>query len=164
MSTTTEQWLAVPGYEGYLVSDDGRVWARDLGRCLIPHASPKGYSLVTLSRQGERRKVRVHRLVLAAFIGPCPPGHVACHGDGNPANNHLSNLRYGTYTDNALDTVRHGRHAHARKTHCPQGHAYTAENTRIETDGSRRCRTCQAAIEQRRGVRSHHRPTFATAS
>jgi len=41
----------------------------------------------------------------------------------------------------------------ATKTHCPQGHAYDAENTRINKAGSRECRACgrnRAAAAYRR--------------
>ena len=33
----------------------------------------------------------------------------------------------------------------ASKTHCPQGHAYTTENTYTYPAGNRSCRTCQRA-------------------
>lgn len=38
------------------------------------------------------------------------------------------------------------------KTHCPQGHPYDETNTRVERDGSRKCRTCgrKRAQERRR--------------
>lgn len=29
------------------------------------------------------------------------------------------------------------------KTHCPRGHLYNQENTHVDTNGSRRCKTCQ---------------------
>lgn len=32
-------------------------------------------------------------------------------------------------------------HHNSKKTHCPEGHEYTKENTRIDR-GSRACRTC----------------------
>ena len=51
--------------------------------------------------------MKVHRLVLLAFIGEA--SSMCCHEDGNPLNNHLSNLRYGTAQDNADDRSRHGR-------------------------------------------------------
>jgi hypothetical protein len=41
----------------------------------------------------------------------------------------------------ALQNAVHGEH-HRRKTHCPHGHEYTPENTKITTTGARRCRTC----------------------
>jgi hypothetical protein len=56
----------------------------------------------------------VHVLVLETFVGPCPTGKQACHWDGNPANNRLGNLRWGTLSDNTLDRLRHGNHNWAK--------------------------------------------------
>lgn len=39
------------------------------------------------------------------------------------------------------------------KTHCPQGHEYTPENTKV-AKGRRYCRTCLRAVEKRRYERS----------
>jgi hypothetical protein len=36
-----------------------------------------------------------------------------------------------------------GVNQQTKKTHCPQGHAYTKENTLIQKDGSRVCRQCR---------------------
>lgn len=36
------------------------------------------------------------------------------------------------------------------KTHCPQNHPYTEENTYYDRDGSRNCRTCVLARQRRR--------------
>lgn len=133
---SVERWLPVVSYEGrYEVSDHGRVrsldrdvvvmtrWgfpvARRLpGRMLNPHRTPvqgkyrKGelaYSCVSLSRHGSAKQCRVHRLVLAAFVGPCPEGHEGAHGDGDTSNNRLSNLTWKTPAANSADRVRHGR-------------------------------------------------------
>lgn len=40
--------------------------------------------------------------------GARPTGHHGCHNDGNPNNNKLSNLRWATPKENALDRIRHG--------------------------------------------------------
>ena len=42
----------------------------------------------------------------------------------------------------ASENTRRQDHAERRVTHCPQGHEYTDENTRITKDGKRKCRTC----------------------
>lgn len=41
------------------------------------------------------------------------------------------------------------RYRDAPATHCPNGHEYTPESTRIEPDGGRRCRVCLRATYKR---------------
>lgn len=50
----------------------------------------------------------VHRLVLEAFVGPCPEGMEGCHIDGDGTNNRLDNLRWDTHVGNVKDSIRHG--------------------------------------------------------
>lgn len=148
-----ERWLPVVGLEGaYEVSSLGRVrsvprWVRNgntgrkwvKGRILAVKAVKRsGYPQLRIARSTKM----LHRLVADAFLGPCPPGLVVRHLDGNPANNLPSNLAYGTVSENMFDQVRHGTHANASKTHCPKGHEYTPENTRMTPKGTRFCRKC----------------------
>jgi len=42
----------------------------------------------------------VHQLVLEAFKGPCPPGMECLHKNHTPGDNKLSNLKYGTRSEN----------------------------------------------------------------
>jgi hypothetical protein len=104
-----EIWKAIPGYEGqYEVSDQGRVksYRRDHeGRFLRPGRMPGGHLSVALGRGNSQC---VHKLVLLAFVGPAPDKHECCHNNGNPADNRLENLRWGTRRENILDAVRHG--------------------------------------------------------
>ena len=58
----------------------------------------------------------VHRLVLEAFVGPMPEAMETRHLDGNPANNCLDNLRYGTRAENEADKRLHAK---PRKRHLP---------------------------------------------
>jgi hypothetical protein len=44
------------------------------------------------------------------FVGPAPSGHECCHRDGDPSNNDLANLYWGTPSQNRSDAVRHGTH------------------------------------------------------
>lgn len=147
-ATGAERWLAVPGYEGrYEISDHGRVrsllaWRGRPGpRIINPTCDTHGYPTVSLYRDGERTTIGVHRLVLEAFVGPRPDELLTRHLDGDPSNNRLDNLTYGTSTENHVDQVRHGTHHHAAKTHCKNGHEFTPENTDTSV-GYRRCVTC----------------------
>ena len=110
------EWRPVIGYEGlYEVSRFGRVRAlfpwRELksGRIVPGTTTPKGYAVVSLSRGGIPREMRVHRLVLEAFVGPAPRGHETGHRNGVPNDNRLENLRWITSKENTADTKRLGR-------------------------------------------------------
>lgn len=159
----SEQWRDVPGWEGfYAVSDLGRVksLARSVPgrpgvlinrreRELTPTVNRDGYHVVWLTRANRRTEFRLHRLVLAAFVGSCPEGQEGCHNDGDKANNALSNLRWDTRSANTLDKVRHGAHPMASKTHCKNGHPFSELNTYHVPTGGRQCRTCRAAAKRR---------------
>jgi len=104
-----ETWKVIPGYEGlYEVSDQGNVktFRRGAnGRLLKPGRMPRGHLSVALGRGNSQC---VHKLVLLAFVGPAPDKHECCHNNGNPADNRLENLRWGTRSENIRDAVRHG--------------------------------------------------------
>ena len=64
-------------------------------RILKQKKDADGHLVVNLcDANGVRTTHRVDRLVLSAFVGPCPPGMDAYHIDGNLENNKLSNLRW----------------------------------------------------------------------
>lgn len=157
----TEEWRPVVGYEGnYEVSSMGRVRSLDRadglgrkakGRVLKFRPLPNGRPRVNLSRNGIIRDAYPYRLVLEAFVGPCPPGMECLHWDDDPNNNDVSNLRWGTRTDNMRDMSRNGN-GNAGLAHCPAGHPYDEENTYYYPNGRqhRLCRTCQRERLRRR--------------
>jgi len=144
----TEEWLPVVGFEGrYMVSSLGRVKSLHPQRgdvILKQHIRRHSYLSVRLYHGPKTaQRYTIHRLVLEAFVGPCPLGHEGCHSDGDPQNNAASNLYWGTRRQNMDDIRRHGRNFQTRKTHCVNGHAFTLDNTRIAKDnGQRVCITC----------------------
>jgi hypothetical protein len=86
-------------------------------------------------------------MVLEAFTGPRPePAYHARHLDGNPQNNALANLAWGTRQENWEDRRSHGRDVYSAKTHCKRGHPFDEANTRIKykPNGSFRGRQCEA--------------------
>lgn len=99
----------IVGDVGYKVGNDGSVWSRKYGnwRKLKP-GSARGARYVNLRIKGRYRNFYVSRLVLQAFVGPCPEGMEACHWDGNKENNSLSNLRWDTHVNNLADDLRNG--------------------------------------------------------
>jgi len=148
-----ERWLPVVGYVGvYDVSDHGRVRSLDRktshgnrlrGRILKERPLPNGRPRVSLAYNARTVDAYPYRLVLEAFVGPCPEGMESLHWDDDHNNNHLSNLRWGTRTDNMRDMSRN-EGGNAGVTHCPSGHPYNIENTYVYPSGRqhRLCREC----------------------
>ena len=114
-----EIWKTIAGFGGmYDVSDRGNVRSWKSGNqprradeyhLLTPAIDEMGRKSVSLHHFGKEKRRRVHRLVLLAFVGPCPPGHEVCHNDGDASNNRLSNLRWDTHVSNCHDRKVHGK-------------------------------------------------------
>jgi hypothetical protein len=102
----SEIWKTINRHSEYEISDQGRVrsWKRKIPRILKPVSNHKGYLRVGLNGQWHT----IHSLVLEAFVDPCPEGMQARHRDGNPSNNRLTNLIWGTPSQNQMDRVAHG--------------------------------------------------------
>jgi hypothetical protein len=74
----------------------------------------------------------VHRLVLRAYVGPCPDGQEVRHLDGNPANNSVANLAYGTRSENIADMHGHGTARVGEKHHNARLSAEIVRSLRAE--------------------------------
>ena len=176
LNVTDEQWRPVAGYEGiYMVSDHGRIRnCKPAQRILKQCTTLRGYKRVGLCRNGTQITQRVHRLVLEAFISPCPEGMEACHEDHNPGNNKLSNLHWDTHLANVLDSVRAGRislskrHTGRRRVnllYCRRRHPLTPWNTAIRRKGTEQtyCVSCGRARSSVNHARRNGRPTLPVA-
>lgn len=158
-----ETWLPVVGYENrYEVSNLGGVrsvtrvveqintWGKLVRRTLrgkmLAQIDRGGYKGVTLSANDIPTIRKIHRLVLEAFVGPCPDGMLTRHLNGNPSDNRLSNLKWGTPVENAGDSIRHGTNDKTRRTHCPRSHPLQGANLDPHQGGGRRsCLACRLA-------------------
>ena len=99
----------VPGFSRYAVTDQGQIWHRFWQRFLRQSKQAGGYLFVRLtSDAGKKRTIRIHQIVMLTFVGSCPDGLLVRHLDGNPKNNSIKNLEYGTPKENQRDKLRHG--------------------------------------------------------
>lgn len=119
-----EIWKNILDYDGvYQVSNYGKVRSTGMwvvsnnsnnglqfkkGKPLKQFKDKAGYHKVTLCYKGRKQKF-VHHLVLETFHSKRPHNKECCHNDGNPSNNFISNLRWGTHLENNLDKETYGR-------------------------------------------------------
>ncbi len=112
-----EAWRLIPGCDGYAVSSSGRVLGLR-GFVLSASTNNRGYKAV----QAGGKLRTVHRLVAAAFLGPCPASKQVNHKDCDKANNRIDNLEYVTQLENNQHAIRSGRRAkrHRNSSGCTQ--------------------------------------------
>lgn len=160
-SEPSEIWADLPGYQGsYEVSDRGRIrsltrrvprrggtTAIRQGRLLRPSLSGHSTPQFTANRDGVQERIFVHHAVLAAFVGPKPEGMIAMHRNGDPTDNRLVNLRYGTRAEVSLGARQRGTMRGLSITHCPRGHELIEPNLSPShaERGHRLCRACHGA-------------------
>jgi hypothetical protein len=91
--------------------------------------------LEVVSRGENTRRGQLGRRVLA-----CKYGHP--YNEANTCVSKGHRICRQCYRDRYRAAIGRSPNNNKDKTHCPKGHAYTEENTRINKDGSRSCRCC----------------------
>lgn len=100
----------IEGYPKFFIRFDGEVFSMAGGNGLIKrkyNITKDGYKRINLTHRGGT--LRLHREVLKAFDRLPKKGELCRHLDGNPQNNNISNLKWGTPKENSMDCLRHGR-------------------------------------------------------
>ena len=91
-----QRYYAIPGFDGYFISRDGRVYFQRRNRELVLHDNGRGYFKVSING----KLCYVHRIMWETFRGPIPPGMTINHVNCNPSDNRLENLELVSQREN----------------------------------------------------------------
>lgn len=113
------------------IKTDGGCWEWQLS------TNGSGYGRFWIKVDGEWTRRYSHRASYENAFGPIPSGLVMDHLCKNTLCCNPEHLEVVTQSEN----VRRGDSHWTRRTHCPSGHEYNEENTRMYR-GRRYCRAC----------------------
>jgi hypothetical protein len=117
-----EIWKNIQGYDGYQISNFGRVKSLGNGKkrkekILKPSKDGNKYLFVVLSKQGKRKFYLIHRLVAETFIDNPNNLPQVNHRDEDKTNNASGNLEWCTPKQNINYGSHNQRSAASRINH-----------------------------------------------
>ena len=106
-----EEWRNIPGYSGYMVSNNGKIKSMNYNNTKkekIMDPSPWGgyYKVRIPGDNGVYKNFQIHRIVASVFLGDSDLE--VNHKDGNKLNNKLDNLEYCTRSENQKHAYKIG--------------------------------------------------------
>lgn len=109
----------------------------------LARVEPGGYGRLSVGGRAGRME-GAHRVSILLATGSLPaPGMHTDHLCRNTICVNPKHLEVVTPSVNGLrGLARFNGGVQRARTHCPQGHEYSAQNTQLKKSGSRRCRTC----------------------
>ena len=102
--------------ERYYITEDGFIASIEFDefnnvvmfKVLKQESSNFGHKRIELKLNKKPKKVLVHRAVYETWVGELVDGLVIEHLDGNPINNHVSNLKQSTQKENIQTAIMQG--------------------------------------------------------
>lgn len=112
-----EIWAVIKEYPQYAVSTYGCVKNLKTGRILQTYCEKRRYDTAALHTDGQRKDIKVHRLVAMTFIPQVDKEKdIVNHKDHNTHNNYVENLEWCTSSENATHSYENGRRVEEYRT------------------------------------------------
>lgn len=147
-----ERWLPVEGFDGYEVSDAGRVRSlprpRVRARIIATQLNNRGYLILKLYRNNTPFTFLLHRLVAAAFCANPTGLPEVNHKDGVKTNCRARNLEWCSRSYNKQHAVEHGLNTQAQRVRCPRTGREFPSITQAARASRCRHRTVAATFER----------------
>lgn len=104
----------IPGYDDYHITKDGRLFSKKSGKWVqrkwtIGDKRVQYRRYAPLFKDGHFKQFKRSQLMALVYIPNPENKPCVCHKDNDPTNDSISNLYWGTYSENIQQTVRDGR-------------------------------------------------------
>jgi len=96
--------MEIEGFENYLIYPDGRVFNKKSNRFLKGSNDKDGYKVVSLTKDGNRKFMKIHRLVAIHYIPNPENKREADHLNRDRSDNRIENLRWVNHWENQQNT------------------------------------------------------------
>jgi len=104
------------GFSNYLIEDTGKVFSLSKKDYINSYENNCGYKFVSIKNdEGKWVSEYIHRLVAKSFLKNPNKYPNVLHLDDNPKNNSVSNLKWGTQSENISLCSLHNRAARKNK-------------------------------------------------
>lgn len=139
----------IPGFPGYEIDTNGSVFSKRMtGYIQRYHAGPNdhmsnkwkklsvnkvhtGYYHVKLSRGGNYKTMKLHKLLALTFILNPDNKPLVCHKDDNKDNNNIENLYWGDSKENKHDSIRNGTSNFGEKSGMAKLNTFKVQRIRL---------------------------------
>jgi hypothetical protein len=115
-----------------------------------------GYGTAKWRNKTSRIATTAHRAAYMAFVGPIPDGQEIDHRCKNRLCINVAHLEAVSHYENVQ------RSSVAGKTHCKYWHTFDAHNTILKSNGTKRCRKCNARRQRELRARRSKTPRKET--
>lgn len=105
----------IPGYNNYLVSENGEVYSIKSKKYIKPRINENNYLIIDLYKNNLRKTYKLHRLVAQAFLDNPDNLPQVNHKDCNKLNNNIRNLEWCTASQNTKHAWENGLKENTRK-------------------------------------------------
>lgn len=143
----SEEWKIIEEFPDYSICIDGKVRNNKTGRLLNPGIAKTGYYRVCLTKDKKDTMVRLHRILVTAFIPNPDKKPFVDHINRIKTDNRLENLRWATVSENTLN-------ADPRETNTGEPYISTIQikethQRYYQVCGKKRFKTLEEAINYR---------------
>jgi len=143
------EWKSIENYPNYEISNCGMVLSHYTGNILKSRCNRGGYEYIYLCKNRKVKSGSIHRLVALAFIPNPENKREVDHKDRDKTNNHVSNLRWSTRSENMHNTKIFKTNKLGIKNihYCKSKNRYVFQKTTRGNHIHKRFKTLEEAIE-----------------